>query len=219
MSASTLENSLLLDRIHFVPLEPGRRSCQFSTWTNGCSERRSCQLDDSRYSSAGCFARHGLCGIRIACDPRDTSGSRLRNWLQHPPGSATDYYSHIAEMEVMVREPASFDVDLTWIAPGDDEWFGTANRYELYHATHSINNDNYDGATVHSLTVAAPAPGGMIEVASALNLGFETTHYFALKTFDEAGNASGLSNNAMVVAPPLPPAPITDLRLHRRKLK
>ncbi|MBT6488252.1 MAG: hypothetical protein HOK97_00705, partial [Deltaproteobacteria bacterium] len=130
-----------------------------------------------------------------------------------PPGSANQFYAHIAEMKIMVREPPTFDVDLTWIAPGDDGWFGTASSYELYHATHTIDSDNYDGNTVEALTTAAPAPGGMIEVSSALNLGFETTHYFALKTVDEAGNASDLSNNAIVVAPPLPPAPIMDLRV------
>ena len=130
-----------------------------------------------------------------------------------PPGSANLFYAHIAEMEIMVRDPPTFDVDLTWIAPGDDGWFGTADSYQLYHATHAINSDNYDGNTVESLTTASPAPGGMIEVASTLNLGFETTHYFSLKTVDESGNASELSNNAVVIAPPLPPAPIMDLRV------
>ena len=130
-----------------------------------------------------------------------------------PPGSANLFYAHIAEMEIMVRSPPTFDVDLTWIAPGDDGWFGTASAYELYHATHAIDANNFDGNTVNSITTASPAPGGMIEVTSALNLGFETTHYFALKTADEAGNASSLSNNAVVAAPPLPPAPIVDLRI------
>lgn len=138
---------------------------------------------------------------------------RVNQMPQTAPGSSHAYAAHISETEILVREPPSFDVDLTWIAPGDDGWFGTAHSYELYHASHAINADNFDANTVTTLTTPAPAPGGMIEVVSALDLGFETTHHFALKTKDEAANASALSNSVAVVAPALPPAPVMDLRI------
>jgi hypothetical protein len=103
------------------------------------------------------------------------------------------------------------DLDLAWIAPGDDAWMGTAAYYELRHATELIDASNFDQAT--PIETRAPQPAGGLELVTVGDIGYETTHYFALRAFDDAGNASLLSNVASYVAPAVLPAPVTDLSI------
>lgn len=86
-------------------------------------------------------------------------------------------------------------VTLHWTAPGDDGTTGTATTYDLRFATAPLTADNFTSAT--QLTgEPAPQPAGSTEMYTAVNLTPSTTYYFALKTSDEAGNISVLSNVA-----------------------
>lgn len=86
-------------------------------------------------------------------------------------------------------------VTLNWTAPGDDGSVGTANAYDIRVSTTAITEQNYSSAT--QLT-GEPSPqiAGSTEAYTATNLSPSTTYYFALKTSDEAGNVSALSNVA-----------------------
>ncbi|MCP4604429.1 MAG: S8 family serine peptidase, partial [Proteobacteria bacterium] len=114
----------------------------------------------------------------------------------------------IAEFEAYAASP-DFNIDLSWVAPGDDEWFGRVSSYDLRHSTNPISSENFDEA--NPIITEEPNQGGMLELLLVSSLEYETTHYFALKAIDESGNKTEMSNLVSVVAPPMPPAPVTDL--------
>src|SRR5262252_8989051 len=89
--------------------------------------------------------------------------------------------------------PPPFSLSLSWTAPGDDGKVGRAQAYSLRYSTAPITESNFAIATQVS---GMPAPGaaGAIEDVTVTGLEQNTTYYFALKTRDEAGNWSALSN-------------------------
>jgi hypothetical protein len=100
-------------------------------------------------------------------------------------------------------EPNGTWVMLTWTATGDDGAVGTASRYELRYSTAPITEANF-GLAQLAPGAPHPAAAGSVEQMRASGLAFLTTYYFALKAFDEFGNASPLSNVviATTLAPP-----------------
>ncbi|MCP4598944.1 MAG: S8 family serine peptidase [Proteobacteria bacterium] len=125
-----------------------------------------------------------------------------------PGGCVYPTYVIFSEFEAYAATP-EFDVNVYWIAPGDDDWFGNAAAYDLRHSFEEITPVNFEQA--EQLSIDLPQPAGMLEIASLLDLEWETAHYFALKTADEANNWSEMSNLATIMAPPIPPAPVSDL--------
>jgi len=76
---------------------------------------------------------------------------------------------------------------------GDDGDVGTAFRYDVRFATDTITEASWDSA--HQLgNVPAPQPAKSGEMLHVENLPENTRYFFALKTEDESGNWSGLSN-------------------------
>lgn len=86
-------------------------------------------------------------------------------------------------------------VTLAWTAPGDDGTTGQATSYNLRYSTSPITDGNFDSATAVT-GLAAPASAGSTETTTVTGLQPSTTYFFALKTTDDAGNISALSNVA-----------------------
>lgn len=86
-------------------------------------------------------------------------------------------------------------VALEWTAPGDDGRFGRAQAYLLRYSTEPITDANFDQATTVP-GVLKPRPSGSRESFIVEGLEPDTRYYFALRTMDEAGNWSALSNVA-----------------------
>ena len=84
-------------------------------------------------------------------------------------------------------------VPLTWTAPGDDSLTGTATRYDLRYSTAAITASNFATATAWT-GVPTPAAAGTSQSAVITGLQPATTYWFAIKTVDDAGNWSGVSN-------------------------
>jgi hypothetical protein len=102
-------------------------------------------------------------------------------------------------------------ITLNWTAPGDDGDVGQATAYDVRYSTSPITEQNWDSATPVD-GEPAPSPAGSAESFTVSGLQPSTTYYFAIKTSDEAGNWSGLSNVAMVTTiDNIPPEDITDL--------
>ena len=82
---------------------------------------------------------------------------------------------------------------LTWTAPGDDGPYGVAALYDIRYDTTPITEYSYVAATTIS---GEPVPGvyGAAQTVTVTGLDPDTYYYFALRTMDEAGNYSGLSN-------------------------
>jgi hypothetical protein len=89
-----------------------------------------------------------------------------------------------------------------WTAAGDDGTTGTATSFDLRWSNSVITNDTNFGSA-HPLIAPTPGPPGTHE-AVTVTIGFGHRKYFALKTIDNAGNASGLSNCLRVDGPPSP---------------
>jgi len=84
-------------------------------------------------------------------------------------------------------------VMLTWTAPGDDGPIGTASAYDLRVSTAPIDDANWGAAAVVS-GLPTPLTAGTRQSTVVRGLSYGTTYYFAIKTADDAGNWSGLSN-------------------------
>jgi hypothetical protein len=84
-------------------------------------------------------------------------------------------------------------VTVSWTAPGDDGQIGTATAYELRMSTSAINSSNWANA---GIVPGSPTPraSGTRQSAVVRGLTRGTTYWFAIKTVDEAGNWSNVSN-------------------------
>jgi hypothetical protein len=85
-------------------------------------------------------------------------------------------------------------IALTWTAPGDDSLTGRATRYDLRRSrTPIVTLGDWNGATPVP-GVPTPAFAGGTESVVVGGLTLRTNYWFALRTVDEAGNWSVLSN-------------------------
>jgi hypothetical protein len=88
---------------------------------------------------------------------------------------------------------AAASVTLSWTAPGDDDRTGTAAQYEVRVSTSPITAGNFASAT---LVPNPPAPlvAGSAQAMLVGNLQPSTPYWIAMRTADERGNWSALSN-------------------------
>jgi hypothetical protein len=88
-------------------------------------------------------------------------------------------------------------VILTWTAPGDDGTNGIATQYDLrYKVGSMVTESNFAQATT-VIGEPEPLPAGTTQSCTVTGLSYGTTYYFALKTADERGNWSAISNIAI----------------------
>jgi hypothetical protein len=84
-------------------------------------------------------------------------------------------------------------VVVAWTAPGDDLRAGTAREYDLRISGSPISDQNFSNAQrLDGLPV--PGAAGVREHFTVRGLERGTTYYLALRTADDAGNWSGISN-------------------------
>lgn len=104
------------------------------------------------------------------------------------------------------------DIILSWTAVGDDGTVGLADHYQMRFATAPITEANWESADILP-NPPTPADPGSVEtyIASGFTMGVE--FYFGIKAFDEADNASALSNvaSAVITQDITPPSTINDL--------
>jgi len=109
-------------------------------------------------------------------------------------GEAIDITAPAAITDLIASNPTTSSIDLSWSAPGDNGSFGTAAWYDIRYSTSTITDGNWSSAT---LVYDEPTPlsAGSSQSMTIAELS-EGTYYFAIKTFDEVANVSGLSNVA-----------------------
>jgi len=93
-------------------------------------------------------------------------------------------------------------ITLYWTAPGDDNNIGVASQYDIRYSTSPITEQNWDEAT-QATGEPIPSPSGSDELFDVTDLASSTTYYFAIKSVDESGNWSGLSNIESATTLPL----------------
>lgn len=92
---------------------------------------------------------------------------------------------------------------LEWTAPGDDGQVGQASRYDMRHASQPMTIDLFEREDPLS-PLPLPSPAGSAESAYVRGLVPEVTYYFAIRSFDDVGNDSEMSNSPSVLTPPEP---------------
>jgi chitodextrinase len=112
----------------------------------------------------------------------------------------------------------SSTADLTWTAPADYGYGGagpyTCTSYDLRYSMAPITEGNFASATSVAGVPAPKAPGAA-ESFTVTGLQGRTTYYFAIKSTDEAGNVSLVSNCASArTTGQLMLTPIADLGLY-----
>ncbi len=91
-------------------------------------------------------------------------------------------------------------VRITWSAPGDDGRRGTAKAYDIRLATFTINDANWDDATKLS-DIPTPSPAGSFQKVEITGLEPGKSYSVALKSVDDAGNWSDLSEVLVFTTP------------------
>jgi hypothetical protein len=84
-------------------------------------------------------------------------------------------------------------VTLAWTAPGEDSLCGRAYRYDLRFSEQPITPQTFQQATP-AQGLPTPTAPGTIQSFALEGLKSGVTYYFAIKTADQAGNWSAMSN-------------------------
>lgn len=119
-----------------------------------------------------------------------------------PPAAITD---------LAVTGTTGSSISVRWTAPGDDGTVGTATSYDVRYSTSAITSGNWGSAT-QATGEPAPTAAGTTQTFTLTGLNGSQQYYVAIKTTDDRGNVSLLSNvvNATTVDT-VPPAPVRDL--------
>jgi hypothetical protein len=86
-------------------------------------------------------------------------------------------------------------IDLSWTAPGDDGWMGSASLYVIRYSDRVLTETNWDSATVFE---APPEclEAGQVQTTTIAGLNPGQHYYLGIKAVDKNLNVSGLSNVA-----------------------
>ena len=135
-----------------------------------------------------------------ALEGTSVSGRRLNanNALDNdsiPPSSVSDLA--VVADEVTTSKITPFGgtaLTLSWTAPGDDESEGSASTYDLRYATTPITDEAAFEAAMSATGEPFPKSSGTTQSTKVIGLDPESVYHFALKSLDNVGNSSALSN-------------------------
>ena len=129
----------------------------------------------------------------FAVKTRDAGGlwSKISNVASSAPLPDTLPPNPVVDLAGTAASPTS--IALSWTSPGDDGSIGAATRYELRYSTVLLGEEDWDSARLVD-SLMAPAPSGAPATFLVLGLQNDSTYYFALRSEDDAGNWSALSN-------------------------
>jgi outer membrane protein assembly factor BamB len=122
-----------------------------------------------------------------------------------------DVVHPVAVTDLAIDSALSRSMILQWSAPGDDGLVGTAVSYEMRYSLESITSDNFTNAILVTDSVPLPDSSGQLQTVEIAGLEPQTEYYFALKTTDDAGNQSLISN---IISQTTLPVPLTDLNAY-----
>lgn len=89
-------------------------------------------------------------------------------------------------------------VTLTWTAPGNDDYTGTASSYDMRYSTDEIANEtDFANATIVS-GLSKPSEAGTVEIFTAGGLLAGTRYYFRIRAIDQWGNKGTLSDQVTI---------------------
>src|SRR6185369_8688950 len=138
-------------------------------------------------------------------------GTLDKDFALYAVKTVSDTTPPAAVTNLSVSSVTSSSATLLWVSPGDDGNTGTATSYDIRYSTALIDNTSWTSANQET-GEPAPAAAGNSQSFTVNGLAANTTYYFALKTADEVGNISLLSNvpsRATSNTPPAAPSGLT----------
>ncbi len=128
------------------------------------------------------------------------SGRFVRVFVTKPRRSAGGAYAaQIGEIQVFGATFVPGPVTLNWTAPGDDGPSGSAASYDLrYSRSPIVSVADFAAATPVAGAPVPQAAGAIESMVVSLPQG---TYHFALRSMDDSGNQSGLSNVFTIAVP------------------
>jgi hypothetical protein len=99
--------------------------------------------------------------------------------------------SPITDLKVM--RSTSRTTELAWSASGDDKMEGNATGYDMRYSNRPINSLNWDRA-IRLKNPPSPVAPGQIQQFRLDELTPDKTYFLSVRSLDEAGNTSNLSN-------------------------
>lgn len=124
-----------------------------------------------------------------------------------------DQIAPSAIFNLSIIDSTSTSIHLSWQAPGDDGMSGQATTYQLRYLFTYITDSNWTAATIYPI---ANVPGTPLfwENTWVYGLNADTGYYFGLRSADEEGNWSPLSNIVTFKVPDtISPQSIIDLKV------
>jgi len=129
-----------------------------------------------------------LCTLVVSCSKNSTSTDD-----DDDDGGADDHTSPAAISDLTPISVTTNSVILQWTAPGDDGTEGVAYEYDLRSSLDTITSNNFLLASRFD-DIDSPVPAGLTQVCTINKLTSGQKYYFAVKTRDDIGNWSGISN-------------------------
>lgn len=110
-----------------------------------------------------------------------------------PPGPVESLY---------VGNLRPFSADISWVCPGDNREgaAGVSSGFDVRFGTSPMDEANFASAVKWPLETHPPAPASVKKIR-VMGLSPETTYYFAVRAFDEAGNKGPLTLSPPVTTP------------------
>lgn len=134
---------------------------------------------------------------QFAIKSRDEANntSAISNVPGQSTAAAVDVTAPDAVNDLSANAASVSSVALLWTAPGDDGSTGTATTYDIRRNTTDITAANWSTST-QLTNETAPKVAGSLELLIDSGLSQGVVYYWAMKTRDEEGNESALSNIA-----------------------
>lgn len=110
-------------------------------------------------------------------------------------GAFRDLIPPSAVRDLSAATAGSSSLILSWSAPGNDNFQGRASGYDIRYSLEMITEENWAAAN-QAANAPAPRNSGLREELRLTGLDPETGYFIGLKSMDEAGNISRLSNIA-----------------------
>ena len=113
--------------------------------------------------------------------------------------------------DLSVTNTTGNTITVRWTAPGDDGATGTASSYDVRYYTSTITTANW-GSASQATGEPAPAVAGTQQTFTVSGLNGSQTYYVAIRTTDDRGNVSVISNVVnSTTLDVVPPAPVRNL--------